>query len=245
MRTIVLGAVTIVLVTPSIAADLQAPAPAWRPPLTAWNWSGCHVGGNAGGYWGDSTQWTVETPGGAFFGESLGEHAVGSWLAGAQAGCDYQFAGGFLAGLEGSYDFAHGEGSHDSAREFGVAYHSEIDGLASATGRIGYAWGNFLGYVKGGAAWQRDGYSASTILVGTAYSANETRPGWTIGLGGEYAFTSFLSAFVEYNYYEFGTRSVALTPEIVGLGPASVGIKETGSTVRGGLNLLLSPFPKQ
>jgi hypothetical protein len=44
---------------------------------------------------------------------------------------------------------------------------------------------------------------------------------------------------------EFGTQSVALTPEIVGLGPASVGIKESGSAVRAGLNLLLSPFPKQ
>jgi outer membrane immunogenic protein len=245
MRTIIFGALTIALLTPSIAADLQAPAPAWPSSFAVTSWSGCHLGGNAGGFWDDSTRWTVETPGGAFFGESLGEHAVGSWLAGVQAGCDYQLAGGFVAGLEGGYDFAHGEGSHDSAHEFGVAYHSEIKGLASATGRIGYAWGSFLGYVKGGAAWQRDSYSASTILLGTAYTASETRPGWAIGLGGEYAFTNLLSAFVEYDYYEFGARSVALTPEVVGLGPASVGIRETGSTLRAGLNLRLGLFPQQ
>ena len=55
------------------------------------------------------------------------------------------------------------------------------------------------GYVKGGGAWERDDYWATTIVVGTAYTARETRSGWTIGVGGEYAFTNFLSGFVEYN----------------------------------------------
>ncbi len=72
---------------------------------------------------------------------------------------------------------------------------------------------------------------------GTAYTARETRPGWTIGIGGEYAFTNVLSGFVEYNYYDFGTRQIAFTPQVVGLGPAFVDINETKSVVRAGLNL--------
>ena len=81
----------------------------------------------------------------------------------------------------------------------GVAYHSKIKSLASVTGRIGYGWDRFLGYVKGGAAWQRDEYWATTTILGTAYTAQETRPGWTIGLGGEYAFSNAVSVFAEYN----------------------------------------------
>jgi outer membrane immunogenic protein len=74
-------------------------------------------------------------------------------------------------------------------------------------------------------------------VLGTAYTARETRSGWTIGVGGEYAFTNLLSGFVEYGYYDFGTREIAFTPQIAGLGPASVDIKETKSVVRAGLNL--------
>ena len=154
-----------------------------------------------------------------FFGQSLGGHDANSWLGGVQAGCDYQFAGGFVIGIQGDYAWTDAEGSHDSAREFGVAYHSKVKSLASVTGRIGYAWDRFLGYVKGGGAWERDDYWATTIILGTAYTARETRSGWTIGVGGEYAFTNVLSGFVEYNYYDFGTREIGFTPQIAGLGP--------------------------
>jgi outer membrane immunogenic protein len=68
------------------------------------------------------------------------------------------------------------------------------------------------------------------------YTARETRSGWTVGVGGEYAFTNFLSSFVEYSYYDFGTRDIGLTPQIVGLRPAFVDLKATTSVVRAGLN---------
>jgi outer membrane immunogenic protein len=229
-------AALIALAGPAIAADMRLPV--YKAPVVpVWSWSGCYVGGQAGGLWATSKDWIVRTPGGAFYGQSLGEHALDSWLGGAQAGCDYQFAGGFVIGIQGDYAWTNAEGSHDSAREIGVAYHSKVKSLASVTGRIGYAWDRLLGYVRGGAAWERDEYWATTILLGTAYTARETRPGWTIGIGGEYAFTDALSGFVEYNYYDFGTRQIAFTPQVVGLGPAFVDINETKSVVRAGLNL--------
>jgi hypothetical protein len=100
-----------------------------------------------------------------------------------------------------------------------------------------YAWNRVLGYVKGGVAWERDNYSASTILVGTAYTASHTRPGWTIGAGGEYAINKFLSGFVEYDYYDFGTSEIRFAPRLVGLRPGFLDIEETASVVRAGLNL--------
>ena len=48
----------------------------------------------------------------------------------------------------------------------------KVKSLASVTGRVGYVWDRFLGYVSGGLDWERDDYWATTILLGTAlYSA--------------------------------------------------------------------------
>jgi outer membrane immunogenic protein len=239
MRTWLLAtAALLALVAPAISADLRTPIYKAPPPLVpVWSWSGCFVGGHAAGLWAKSENWTVRTPGGDFFGQSLGGHAFNGWLGGVQAGCDYQFAGGFVVGLKGDYAWTDTAGSHDSTRETGVAYHSKVKSLASVTGRVGYAWDRFLGYVRGGAAWERDEYWATTIILGTAYTAVETRPGWTIGVGGEYAFTDFLSGFVEYGYYDLGSRTISLTPQVAGLRQAFVEIKETKSVVRVGLNI--------
>jgi outer membrane immunogenic protein len=238
MRNFLLGtAALIVLVCPAISADMRVPV--YKAPPAAvpvWSWSGCYVGGHAGGLWASKKDWTVQTPGGDFYGQSLGGHDAGSWVGGVRVACDYQFAGGFVIGIQGDYSWTDAEGSHDSAREFGVAYHSKVKSLASFTGRIGYAWDRFLGYVKGGGAWERDDYWATTIIIGTAYTARATQPGWTIGVGGEYAFSNFLSGFVEYSFYDFGTRNIAFAPQLAGLRPAFVDITETKSVVRVGLN---------
>jgi outer membrane immunogenic protein len=183
-----------VLMSPAISADKQAllyKAPV--PAASAGNWTGCYVGGQADGLWGQSTKWIVRTQGGAFANQSLGGHEVDSWGGGAQAGCDYQFAGGYVAGLQGDYAAMGGGGSLPARMRSAFPITATWNRCPSVTGRVGYAWGRFLAYARGGAAWERDKYSATTIVLGTAYTADETRPGWTVGIGGEYAFTDFLS----------------------------------------------------
>jgi outer membrane immunogenic protein len=187
--------------------------------------------------WAESEKWIARTPGGDFYGQSLGGHDLDDWIGGVQAGCDYQFAGGIVVGIAGDYGWTDAKGSHASAREFGVFYHSDIESLASVTGRVGYAWDRLPGYVKVGGAWESVDYSASTILIGTAYRASETRSGWTVGGGGEYAITSFLTGFVEYGYYDFGTDRVRLTPQRTGLSTGFLDIEETSQVVRAGFNL--------
>jgi outer membrane immunogenic protein len=245
MRRLLFGtAALIALMSPAISADMRTPIYKVVPPIVpVWSWTGCYVGGHAGGLRTEAKEWIVRTPGGAFYGQSLGKHDADSWVGGVQAGCDYQFAGRFVIGIQGDYAVTDAEGSHDSALEFGVAYHSKVKSLATVTGRIGYAWERFLGYVKGGGAWERDNYWATTIILGTAYTARQTRSGWTIGVGGEYAMTNFLSTFVEYNCYDYDTRDVGFTPQISGLGPAFVDIKATTSVVRAGLNFRFGGYP--
>ena len=239
MRTALLGAAALIVLTgPAVSADVRAPVYKAPPPIApAWSWTGCYVGGNAGGLWAQAKEWIVRTPGGAFFGQSLGGHDADGWVGGVQAGCDYQFAGGFVIGIQGDYAWTDAAGSHDSTREIGVAYHSKAKSLASVTGRAGYAWDRFLGYVRGGGAWQRNDYSASTIILGTVYAGTETRSGWTVAVGGEYAFTNVLSGFVEYSYYGYGSGRVPLTPLLAELRPGLVDVKESTSVVRAGLNI--------
>jgi outer membrane immunogenic protein len=108
-----------------------------------------------------------------------------------------------------------------------------VKSLASVTGRLGYAWDRFLGYVKGGGAWENDDhFFTDNINTGTA---SLTRSGWTVGIGGEYAFTNFVSGFVEYDYYDFGDRDVLFTGNT--FSTFTYDIKETKSVVKVGLNL--------
>ena len=116
-----------------------------------------------------------------------------------------------------------------------------VESLASITARIGYAWDRFLGYVKAGGAWEGVDYSASTILIGTAYTSSDTRSGWTIGAGGEYAITRFLSGFVEYDYYDFGTRTINFTTPPLVVVP--IDIRERKSVLKAGLNLRFGGGP--
>ena len=85
-------------------------------------------------------------------------HDTDSWLGGVQAGCDYQFAGGFVIGIQGDYAWTDADGQQRRCVDPDFTDHSRIRSLATVTGRIGYAWDRFLGYVKGGGAWEKDNY---------------------------------------------------------------------------------------
>ena len=220
----------------AVSAEPQYPVDDAPSGPAARSWTGCFVGGHGGGLWGSSEKWIVRTPDGAHSGESLGHHDVDGWIGGVQAGCDYQLDRPIVVGVQGDYAWTDAGGSHASAQEFGVFYHSEVQSIASLTARVGYVRDRFLGYVRGGVAWERDHYSASTIEVGTAYRSSDTWSGWTVGAGAEYAITKFLSGFLEYNYYDFGTSEVSFSPQIAGLRPALVEIEESASVLRAGLN---------
>jgi outer membrane immunogenic protein len=232
-------ALTVLVAAPALAADLRRrppPPPLAPPPLAPllFTWTGCYAGGHVGGLWA-TKDWTDRT--GPTLGQSLGSHDASSWLAGLQAGCDYQFLGsGFVVGLAGDYAWTDAEGTHADLIVGGATDRTRINSLASITGRIGYGWDRFLGYFKGGFAWEHDDFDV--LVTGTSVvlaSASETRGGWTVGVGGEYAFTPFLSTFVEFNYYDFGARDhTFLMPNGAVFGIHE--IDESKSVLKGGLN---------
>ena len=116
---------------------------------------------------------------------------------------------------------------------------AETRGLGSVTGRVGYAFDRFLVYGKGGAAWAHDQYSAGLFFLGfagvTNFTASESRVGWTVGAGVEYAFWDRWSVKLEYNHYEFGDQRVNLF-DPVGLAIVPTDIDQRIDTVKIGIN---------
>jgi outer membrane immunogenic protein len=231
MATVALSAL---VAAPAMAADLARPVykAAPPPPVYGYSWTGCYIGGNAGGVW-VNKEWFDHNPGDPTFGLSDGTHNPSGFIGGVQAGCDYQFAGGFVIGIAGDYDWTDAEASNSSILFPGFTNHSKVRSLASVTGRVGYAWDRFLGYVKGGGAWEKDDYFFTD--GGFSGTASQTRSGWTVGVGGEYAFTNYLTGFAEYDYYDFGNRDTSFLQSD---GTNFIyGIKETKSVFKVGLNL--------
>jgi outer membrane immunogenic protein len=237
---------------PAAAADLPprpAPVPVYQAPppvYVVYSWTGCYIGGHGGGVWihKDFKATNGITAGGVVIapaGTDFGAHDVSSWVAGGQVGCNYQ-AGNFVIGVQGDYGWTDATGEHADPFFIGGTDRSTTKGLASITGRIGYAWDRLLLYVKGGGAWEWDDYEFRNTATGVVdATASETRGGWTVGVGGEYAFTDWLTVFAEYNYYDFGTRAVDFTILAGGGGTASIDIKEYKSVFKVGLNFKWGP----
>lgn len=233
MKTLIactVGLTTVCLASGVFAADLPARVYTKAPvPVATYNWSGCYLGGNGGGIW-SRNNWSLPDMGGL----SVSNHDVDSWLAGVQGGCNYQVSN-WVFGIQVDYDWADGTGSGPHAATGILTDQSHISGLGSVTGRVGYAWDRFLGYVKGGGAWERDSYLQFTTAGGALFATSaESRWGGTVGVGGEYAFTQNLTGFVEYDYYGFGTRTLTFTT-VLGTLP-HISIRENQSVVKAGLN---------
>src|SRR5262249_785420 len=88
-----------------------------------------------------------------------------------------------------------------------------------------------------GGAWERDDYDFRNITTTFVATAQETRSGWTVGVGGEYAFANCVSGFAEYDYFDFGTRTNTFGI-VTGLGGSfPIDIRERKSVFKVGLNV--------
>lgn len=212
MKKFLLGTVGLValgMAAPAVAADLPArytKAPAYIAAV--YDWSGFYIGANGG--WGTSRKcWDRNTAIGGTFLASEGCHDATGGAAGGQIGYRWQQAA-WVFGLEGQGDWADLRGSNTSLFGPALTDRSKINAFGLITGQIGYAWNNWLGYVKGGAAVTADKYTG--LVAGVAVdSVKETRWGGTAGVGLEYGFAPNWSAAVEYDHLFMGNRTLDFT----------------------------------
>jgi outer membrane immunogenic protein len=95
------------------AADLARPVlqAAPPPPVYLYSWTGPLSAASSGGMWVKKRLFAdgvgVAGVGGIGFpGVDFGGHDVSSGIGGIQAGCNYQFAGGWVVGIQGDYGWA-------------------------------------------------------------------------------------------------------------------------------------------
>jgi outer membrane immunogenic protein len=221
MRIIHLGSVALAILIsgPAMAADLKAPAYK-APPATAaaYNWTGCYIGGHAGGGWGEARNRVVSSTPSAAAPVDLDPtgtfHANGP-VIGGQVGCNYQFASNWVVGFEGDGAWAHQHGdknldpaNYDSRFVFDL----QERWLATARARVGYATDKWFLYVTGGGAWadvraklffQPDPAACSFCNA----TGSQTFSGWTVGGGLEWWLVTNWSAKVEYLYVDLGRKT--------------------------------------
>jgi outer membrane immunogenic protein len=131
---------------------------------------------------------------------------------------------------------------------------AKVESFGSVTGRVGAAIDRLLVYAKGGWAWENGKSDINVLGLGglsnpnnpffslnLASTVDENRSGWTWGAGAEYAFAPSWTAFVEYNYYDFGSETVnyafsaSAGPDTLVI-PIPTELDEKFHTVKAGIN---------
>jgi outer membrane immunogenic protein len=108
--------------------------------------------------------------------------------------------------------------------------------IGTATSSVGIAHDRWLVYGKAGVAWEHTDYTSNWTVAGVplfsgAGSDNSSNQvGWTVGTGIEWAIWDNWSIKAEYDYLDFGNKTVAINgsilPGIVNF-PASFGLENT------------------
>jgi outer membrane immunogenic protein len=217
-----LGALAMVsMIGAANAADMgrrvQQPMPVKAAPAYApYNWTGFYVGINGGGGWGTS-QWS-NVGGAVDFNTSGG-------LVGGTLGFNYQI-GQTVVGLEGDLDWTNIRGSTGSGICVGGTCETKNSWLGTVRGRIGYAFDRFLPYLTGGLAV--GDIKATPVGLG---SSTETKAGWTLGGGLEFAVAGPWTAKVEYLYVDLGKTTCE-----TGVCGTPTDVDFRANVVRAGLN---------
>ena len=208
----------LLMASQAMAADLgrraQMPVKAeYMAPI--YSWAGPYIGINGGGGWGESS-WSGAP--------ATGNFDISGGLIGGTIGYNWQ-QGPYVFGIEGDLDWSDIRGS--TTVNCALGCETRNTWLGTVRGRVGYAFDRFLPYFTGGLAIGE--VEASRPLFG---GASETRAGWTIGGGLEFALVGNWTAKAEYLYvdlgeFDCGTLCGATAPDNVSF---------TSNIFRGGIN---------
>jgi len=203
------------------AADQAVPrGPSYYPNAyypTSINWTGWYVGVQLGGGFG-SASWTDP------FSQASNSLQPAGVVAGGQFGVNWM-RDSLLLGVEADFTWTDLKSATDAA-----SFNSRW--LSLVTGRVGYAFNQFLVYAKGGAAFA-SARATVTDLGKLADTGTTTQVGWTVGGGVEYALSPNWSVRLEYDFVDLPTRDMILHgPQ----GSQPVGIDFTVQKVVAGIN---------
>ncbi|HUI21127.1 MAG TPA: outer membrane beta-barrel protein [Methylocella sp.] len=237
MRNLFLASVGVIALTGSaaLAADLpsRAPPPAYIPPAPIFTWTGIYVGGQVGYAWASGANRVsgIDPVTGIAFDSSIGQNPNGV-IGGANVGYNYEIpqwnwftSSGVVIGVEGSVDGTSLTNTAGLVFPDGTALtaHTSADIQGRIVGRLGLAWDRLLIFAAGGVAF--GGFNTDFSIFGPAFvtpagvpfgafggtsSFSQTRVGWTVGGGIQYAITNNWSVRADYRYTDWGSINNAL-----------------------------------
>ena len=175
-----------------------------------------------------------------------GDLNLSGFIGGFQGGCNYQF-GQWVVGAEVDGMATNKEGQNfevglvpflGNGRANWVSQTQER-WLVTARGKLGMTWWDkSIVYVTGGAAWAK--IDVSEFQVGaqtrTGHQESNTRTGWTVGGGYEYALGYGWSIKGEYLYVKFDDYTTFTQPPFGAENIAPRSVKLYDNIVRAGMN---------
>ena len=189
------------------------------PYVPAFSWTGFYVGGELGWIRTDPDYTAAAVLLGTPFGVAAATGKSGLSY-GALAGYNYQ-AGNVVLGVEGDFQgWTVGTIRYTAVTGDFLTAHSKWGG--SVRGRLGYAADHALFFVSGGAAFASN--KTSIPFTGISVGGDDTRVGWTVGAGIDYAFTNNWFTGVEYRYSQFESKSFLYPIPVLNLG--TIGLKQ-------------------
>lgn len=167
----------------------------------SYSWAGAYLGGQVGYGWGKS----------AFDdGGDISQVKPDGFLGGVYAGYNFDAGNNVILGVDGDMTFnnakdAYSEGSDGAADNL----ISKLRWTGAARARFGVAVDRFLPYIAGGVAFGRVQNSLSFVdeLNNLSTSQTETKTGWTLGAGVDYAAADNVIVRLEYRYTDYGRKS--------------------------------------
>jgi outer membrane immunogenic protein len=223
LRRVFLATASSVALVGSAAA--QPPAP------IAMSWAGPYMGLNFGVAWNNARFTDTQRfafPVGA--NDPFWTPSQSGFTFGGQAGYNLQ-SGNFVYGIEADVNSVGSKGNASLAGFGTVLASTSFDWMATARGRLGYAFSQFLVYGTGGLAVAR--FSDAYGFVGNEFSNTVTRAGWTAGGGLEYMLSRNSTVRFEWLYSDFGSYDQTIF--IFG-GNYTSTFKHTVTTARAALN---------
>lgn len=241
MKNLVIAlAATAAFTGSAFAADMAPRTYAKAAPMVAAgpSWTGCYVGGGGGGAMTKTDHNDFNSSGGPLFGVPNGgalgpnlSSGADGWFGTVQAGCDYQF-NNWVVGVFGDYDFMDVKGDTSVFGQFATLNtgSQKMDYQWAVGGRAGYLiTPSLLTYVSGGYTqghWKSTDMRFFGFAPVTSTLPGDTKGGWFIGTGDEYALNFLPGLFwkTEYRYSEFDRSNVGI---LFQPGNVASGISET------------------
>lgn len=232
-------AAAVLYATPSFAADMPVKTPLAPAPVS--NWTGCYVGGNAGGGWKH-----VKDNDAVVTSVVLLDQTFDGWIAGGQIGCDRQLNNNWVIGVRGMWDAAGVKGTKvgilNAPTDSIDVSASQFATLTAKAGYLIHPTLQFYGQV--GYAWVKEKTTYDCAVCGPPQSSSplqDNRSGFDAGIGVDWMLLRNWDLFIEYDHVWLGTRQLVYVFPTAGT--LAVNAKEGFDKVMVGLNYRFGSDP--